>query len=52
MVDVINYDFKPLTDKIAKLEEYFINTYVDKFLKSEGAISLVRIMRILIVAKY
>ena len=32
MVDVSNYDFTYITDKTVKLEESFINLYVDKFL--------------------
>ena len=30
MVDVSNYDFKSITDKTDKLEESFINSYVDE----------------------
>ena len=29
MVDLSNHDFKPLTEKIVKPEEYFIDSYVD-----------------------
>ena len=48
MVDVINYNFKPLMDKIFKSKESFINAYVDECLKSEGArISTHRIRRII-----
>ena len=30
MVDVINYGFKSLTDKLFKPEELFINSYINK----------------------
>ena len=39
MVDLSNYDFKSLTEKIGKLKESFINFYVNKCLKYESAIS-------------
>ena len=51
MVDVSNYDFRTLIDKIVKPEEYFINVYVEKCLKSEGAISSTRRMRRIIYDK-
>ena len=44
MVDVSNYDFKRLTEKIVKPEESFINLYVDKCLESKGTISSTRII--------
>ena len=44
IIDVSKYNFKPLTDKIVKLEESFIITYIDKCLESEGAISSMRII--------
>ena len=47
MVDVRNYDFKPLTEKIVKPEEYFINTYVEECIKYEGIRSTHRMRRIL-----
>ena len=48
ILDVSTYDFKSLTDNKVKPEEYFINAYVNKFLKSEGIISSThRIHRIL-----
>ena len=48
MVAVINYDFKTLTDKIVKQKESFINSYVDRCLKSKGEISSIRkILRVL-----
>ena len=52
MVVVSNYNFKSLTDKIVKLVESFINTYVEKYLESESAISSMRIMRIILDDKY
>ena len=52
MVVVSNYNFKYLTDKIVKLVESFINTYVEKCLESESAISSMRIMRIILDDKY
>ena len=52
MVDVSNYDFKYLTEKIVKPEESFINAYLDKCLKCESPISPMRRMRIIIDAKY
>ena len=39
MVDVSNCDFNIIMDKIVKLEESFINSYVRKCLRSESAIS-------------
>ena len=52
MVDLSNYDFKYLTENIVKPEEYFINSYVDKCLKSESTIISTPIMRIILDAKY
>ena len=52
MVDVINYDFKSITDKTVKLEESFINLYVDKCLKSVSAIISTRSMRRILDEKY
>ena len=52
MVDLRNYDFKSLTDNIVKLEESFINLYVDECLESESTISSTRRMRILLDARY
>ena len=52
MVDVSTYEFQPLTEDRVKLEEPFINFYVDKSLEYEGTISSTyRICRIL-DAKY
>ena len=34
MVDINYYDFKYLRDKIIKIEESFINLYVEKFFQS------------------
>ena len=39
MVGVINHDFKYITDKTVKLEELFVNSYVDKLLESNSPIS-------------
>ena len=39
MVDVSNYNFTYITDKILKPEESFINSHVEKFLESEIATS-------------
>ena len=39
IVDVINYDFNLITDKTVKLEESFINSYINECLKFESAIS-------------
>ena len=52
MVDVSTYEFQPLTEDRVKLEEPFINSYVDESLEYEGTISSTyRICRIL-DAKY
>ena len=45
MDDVINYDFKSITDKTVKPEEYFVDLYVNKFFESDNAIGLTRRMR-------
>ena len=52
MVDVINYDFKSITDKNVKPEESFVNSYVDKCLESDSAINSTRRMRRILDAKY
>ena len=52
MVDVINYNFTFTKDKTVKLEESFINTYVDKIFESDSAIISMRQMRRIIYAKY
>ena len=52
MVDVSNYVFKSLTDKIVRLEESFINSYVDKCLESDSKISSTRGLRRFFDAKY
>ena len=52
MVDVSNYVFKSLTDKIVRLEESFINSYVDKCLESDSKISSTRRLRRFFDAKY
>ena len=48
MVEVINYDYLPLTDKIVEPEEYFFNVYVDKFFKSENMTNPTQIMCIIL----
>ena len=52
MVDVRNYDFKYLTDKIVKPEESFINSYIDKCLESEIPIRSTHRIQITLDAKY
>ena len=52
MVDISNYNFKPLTDKMVKLEYSFINVYVKECLKSEGTISPTRRMSRILGDKY
>ena len=52
MVDVINYAFKTLSHKRVKPEEYFINTYFNKYLAYEGAISSMCRMCKIMDAKY
>ena len=52
MVDVSKYEFTPITYKTIKLEEYFINSYVNKCLKSETAMSSTYRIRRIIYAKY
>ena len=52
LVDLSNYEFKSLTDKIVKPEESFITSYINKCLKSETTISSMRIMRRILDTKY
>ena len=52
MDDLINYEFKPLTEKIVKLEEFFINSYVNKCLGFKRTISYTRRIRIILDAEY
>ena len=47
MVDVSNYDYAPLTDKIVKPKEYFLNLYVNECFESENMISPTRRMWII-----
>ena len=47
MVYLSNHKFKSLTDTIVKLEEYFINSYVNKCLKSKSTISSTHIIHII-----
>ena len=52
MVDVINYDFKAITDKTVKTEESFVNLYVNKCLESDSSISSTQRMHKILDAKY
>ena len=52
MVDVNTYQFKPLKENKVKLEESFINAYIDKCLESEGTISSTSKILIILDAKY
>ena len=45
MVDLGNYDFKYLTNKIVRPSESFINLYIDECLGSDSAISSMQRMR-------
>ena len=51
MFEINYYDFKLLTDKIIKLEELFINSYVDKYVDSI-TIGPTQQMRRILDAKY
>ena len=52
IVDLNYYDFRSITDKTVKPEEYFNNSYVDECLKSESAISSTCRMQRILDAKY
>ena len=52
MADVTDYNFKPPMDKIIKQEEYFINSYVDKWFESEIRVSSTQCMRRILYEKY
>ena len=52
MVDFLKIEFESLTDKIVKLEESFINSYVNKCLKTESTINSTRIIRRILYPKY
>ena len=52
MVDVNNYDFNIVTSKIVKLEESFINAYVNECFEYESAISATHKMRRILDANY
>ena len=52
MVDVRNYEYAPLTDKIIKPEKSFLNQYVDAHFESENTINLTQRMRRILYAKY
>ena len=52
MADLSNYNFKYLTVKIVKPEEYFINLYVYKCLEYESSIRSTRRMRKILHTKY
>ena len=50
MVDVSNYNFKSITDKTVKLEESFVNSYVEECFEFDNTkISTRRMRRILYV---
>ena len=51
MVDVSNYDFKSITDKTVKLEESFVNSYVNECLESANTIKSTRRIRRILDAK-
>ena len=50
MVDVSNYNFTSMKDKTVKLEESFINTYVDENFESDITISYMHHMHRIIYA--
>ena len=52
MVDLSNYKFKSLTEKIFKQEESFITSYFDEYLESKSTISSTHRMHIILEAKY
>ena len=51
-VDVSNYNFTYITGKTVKLEESFINSYVNECFKSNSAIISTSRMRRILDAKY
>ena len=52
IVDLSNYEFKPLTENTVKLEESFIKLYVDELLKSKSSTSSTRRTPRILYAKY
>ena len=52
MVDVNNYEFKYITDKTVKPEDYFIKSNVNECLESDSAMSSTRRMRRILNSKY
>ena len=52
MAGVGNYEFKYLIDKIVKLKESFINSYVNKCLESDSVIISTQRMCRIIDARY
>ena len=52
MVDIRNYNFTYLADKIVKLKKYFINSYHDICLKYESVISSTQRMHRILDHKY
>ena len=52
MVDISNYDFTFITDKMVKREESFINSNVEKCMESESAIRSTRRVQRILDAKY
>ena len=52
MVDMSNYNFESITDITVKLEESFINLYIDKEFESNNAIKSTNRMRRILDVKY
>ena len=52
MADLSNYGFKSLAENIVKPEQYFIDSYVNKFLEFENSIHSTRKMHRILDAKY
>ena len=52
VVEVINYNFKYIIYITVKLEEYFINLYVDEDFESDNTIKSTRRMRRILDVKY
>ena len=50
MVDVRNYEYAHLTDKVIKPEESLLNQYVDEHFESENTINLTQRMRTILYA--
>ena len=52
MIEVSNYDFKYISDKTVKPEEYFVNSYVDEYFEFKKAIKPIRRIGIMLDLKY